>query len=80
MKGCRISTKEIGTRKSTRHAGVFKNFLILVVFSYKSQALKNIVVETVDQVGKRLEYISRAGVIRLDKLKKYRACHRGDIE
>ncbi len=44
----RRSTKEIETRKSTGHAGVFENFLIREVFSDKSQVQRNIVVETVD--------------------------------
>ena len=63
----RRSTKEIETRKSTRHAGVFENFLIREVFSDKSHVQRNIVVETVDQAGKRLDYNSKAGVITLDK-------------
>ncbi|MFD1926514.1 DUF6744 family protein [Sporosarcina siberiensis] len=63
----RRSTKEIETRKSTGHAGVFENFLIREVFSDKSHVQRNIVVEKVDQAGKRLDYNSKAGVITLDK-------------
>ena len=38
------STKEIETRKSTGHAGVFENFIIREVFSEKSHVQRNIVV------------------------------------
>ncbi|MBO0587737.1 DUF6744 family protein [Sporosarcina sp. E16_8] len=65
----RRSTKEIETRKSTGHAGVFENFLIREVFSDKSHVQRNIVVETVNQSGKRLDYNSQAGIITLDKHK-----------
>jgi len=34
----RISAKEIETRKSTGHVGVFENFFIREVFSDKSQS------------------------------------------
>ena len=63
----RRSTKEIETRKSTGHAGVFENFLIREVFSDKNHVQRNIVVEKVNQAGKRLDYNSQAGVITLDK-------------
>ena len=59
------STKEIETRKSTAHAGVFENFLIREVFSDKSHVQRNIVVGKVIQEGKRLDYNGKAVVITL---------------
>ncbi|MEB6549669.1 hypothetical protein MXL46_11285 [Heyndrickxia sporothermodurans] len=63
----RRATKEIETKKSTATANVFENYLIREVFSDKDQIQRNIVVETVDQSGKRLDYDSQAGVITLNK-------------
>lgn len=63
----RRATKEIETKKSTATANVFENYLIREVFSDKDQIQRNIVVETVDQTGKRLDYDSQAGVITPNK-------------
>ncbi|WP_262173167.1 DUF6744 family protein [Saccharococcus sp. Marseille-Q5394] len=63
----RRATKEIETRKATSQTGVFENYLIREVFSDKDYVQRNIVVESVNQAGKRLEYNSKAGVITLDK-------------
>ena len=53
------STKEIETRKSTVHVGIFENFFIREVFSDKSQVQRNIVVETADHAGKRGQYVKK---------------------
>ncbi|MCM3711096.1 DUF6744 family protein [Sporosarcina luteola] len=63
----RRATKEIETRKATSQTGVFENYLIREVFSDKDYVQRNIVVESVNQAGKRLDYNSKAGVITLDK-------------
>jgi hypothetical protein len=63
----RRATKEIETRKATSKTGVFENYLIREVFSDKDYVQRNIVVESVNQAGKRLDYNSKAGVITLDK-------------
>ena len=63
----RRATKEIETRKATANAGVFENYLIREVFADKDYVQRNIVVESVNQAGKRLDYNSKAGVITLDK-------------
>jgi hypothetical protein len=63
----RRATKEIESRKATANAGVFENYLIQEVFADKDYVQRNIVVESVNQAGKRLDYNSRARVITLDK-------------
>lgn len=63
----RRATKEIETKKATGEANVYKNYLVREVFSDKETVQRNIVVETVDQSGKRLDYDSQAGIITLDK-------------
>lgn len=63
----RRATKEIEAKKSTATANVFENYLIREVFADKEQIHRNIVVETVDQTGKRLNYNSQAGIITLNK-------------
>lgn len=63
----RRATKEIETKKATGQANVFENYLIREVFSDRDQIQRNLVVETVDQSGKRLDYDSQAGIITLDK-------------
>lgn len=63
----RRATKESETKKATGTAGVFKNYLVREVFSDKDMVQRNIVIETVDQSGKRLDYESEAGIMRLDK-------------
>ena len=63
----RRATKEIESRKATADAGVFENYLIREVFADKDYVQRNIVVESVNQAGQRLDYHSKAGVITLDK-------------
>lgn len=63
----RRATKEIEVKKGTAQTNVFKNYLIREVFADKDMIQRNIVVETVDQSGKRLDYESNAGIITLDK-------------
>ena len=65
----RRATKEIETRKATANAGVFENYLIREVFADKDYVQRNIVMESVNQAGKRLDYHSKSGVITLDKKK-----------
>lgn len=63
----RRATKEIESKKATGNAGVYNNYLVREVFSDNKYVQRNIVVETVDQQGKRLAYDSEAGIITLDK-------------
>lgn len=63
----RRATSEIQTRKATAQADVYENYLVREVYSDKDMVQRNIVVETVDQRGKRLDYNSRAAVLTLDK-------------
>ncbi|MGE7920697.1 DUF6744 family protein [Viridibacillus sp. NPDC093762] len=66
----RRATKEAECKKATNVAGVYKNYIIREVYSDKDMIQRNIVVETVDQNGKRLDYDSQSGVVRLDKATK----------
>lgn len=66
----RRATKESETKRATDKSGVFKNYLIREVFSDDDFIQRNIVIETVDQSGKRLNYESEAGIVRLDKKNK----------
>lgn len=63
----RRATKEIEQRKATSNPSVFENILIREVFSDKETVQRNIVIETVDQNGKRLSYDPKAGIVTLDK-------------
>lgn len=63
----RRATKEIEQRKETSQPNIFKNILVREVFSDKQAVQRNLVVETVDQSGKRLSYDSQAAVISLNK-------------
>lgn len=63
----RRATKEIETKKATTQTGVFENYLIREVFSDRDQVQRNIVVETVDQSGKKLDYESNSGIVTLNK-------------
>ena len=64
----RRATKEIEIRKATANAGVFENYMIREVFVDRDYVQRNIVVESVNQAGKRLDYHSKAErVITLDK-------------
>ena len=50
---------------------VFENYPIREVFADKYYLQRNIVVESVNQAGKRLDYNSKAGVITLDKKNEF---------
>lgn len=63
----RRATKEVETRKLTDVANIYENYIIREVFADSDTVQRNIVVETVDQNGKRLDYNSEAAVITLDK-------------
>lgn len=63
----RRATKESETKRETSTAGVFRNYIIREVYADKDIAQRNIVIETVDQSGKRLDYQAEAGIIRLHK-------------
>lgn len=63
----RRATSEIQTKRSTAQAGVHENYLVREVYYDKDMVQRNVVVETVDQKGKRLNYDSQAAVITLDK-------------
>ena len=63
----RRATKESECKRETSKIGVYKNYIIREVFSDTETVQRNIVVETVDQTGKRLDYNPQAGVITLHK-------------
>src|SRR5690606_955621 len=64
----RRATKEIESRKQkTTTSGVYKNYLVREVYSDKKMIQRNIVVETVDQNGRRLDYDGQAAILILDK-------------
>ncbi|QZT33660.1 hypothetical protein HUR95_15750 [Caldalkalibacillus thermarum TA2.A1] len=64
----RRATKEVECRKKeTSQPGVYKNYLVREVYSDKKMVQRNIVVETVDQKGKRLDYEGQAALLVLDK-------------
>lgn len=64
----RRATKEIQRRKvQTSDPGKFQNFLVREVFSDNTAIQRNIVIETVDQSGKRLNYDAKAAVMTLTK-------------
>lgn len=64
----RRATREIQCKKvSTSDPKVFLNFLTREVYSDNDLIQRNIVIEKVDQSGKRLEYNSTATIILLDK-------------
>src|SRR5690606_38538410 len=65
MDAFRRATKEIETRLNTSQAGVFENYLVREVSIDEKQIQRNIVIETVDQSGKRLDYDSQAAIITL---------------
>src|SRR5699024_877018 len=60
------ATKEVEQLKATSRPNVFENILVREVLSVKEGVQRKLVVETVDQNGKRLSYKSEAGVITLD--------------
>lgn len=64
----RRATKEVQRKKvPTADPNKFQNFLVREVFSDNKMVQRNIVIETVDQSGKRLDYNSKATVMTLIK-------------
>jgi hypothetical protein len=64
----RRATKEVQRKKvPTSDPNIFQNFLIREVYSDNKVVQRNIVIETVDQSGKRLNYDSKATVMTLNK-------------
>ncbi|MFC2946782.1 DUF6744 family protein [Virgibacillus sediminis] len=63
----RRATKELEQRKTTINPDVFENVLVREVFSDSTSVQRNLVIESVDQHGKRLSYEPEAGIITLDK-------------
>lgn len=63
----RRATKEVEQRKQTSNPNVFYNILVREVYSDQKSIQRNIVIETVDQNGKRLSYKPKSAVITLDK-------------
>lgn len=63
----RRATQEIKTKKKTDQRGVHLNYLIREVYSDRTMIQRNIVCETVDQQGKRLDYNGQAAILVLDK-------------
>jgi hypothetical protein len=64
----RRATKEVECRKKeTSKPGVFKNYLVREVYYDKKMVQRNIVIETVDQNGRRLDYEGQAAILILDK-------------
>jgi hypothetical protein len=64
----RRATREIQRKKvPTSDTKVFLNFLTREVYSDSDSIQRNIVIEQVDQSGKRLDYNSTATVIQFDK-------------
>src|SRR5699024_3488429 len=67
----RRETKEMEQRKGTSQPNVFQDVLMREVYADKKAVQRNIVVETVDQNGKRLSYSPQSAVITLDKNKDH---------
>ncbi|MFD1363181.1 DUF6744 family protein [Lentibacillus salinarum] len=63
----RRATQEVKTRRKTNQKDVHLNYLIREVYSDPTMIQRNIVCETVDQQGKRLDYDGQAAVLLLDK-------------
>lgn len=64
----RRATKEVQRKKvPTASSNVFLNYLVREVYSDKNIVQRNIVIETVDQSGKRLSYSPNATVMKLSK-------------
>lgn len=64
----RRATKAVEQRKPSDTPGVARNFLVREVSSDREVIQRNIVCEIVDEKGKRLEYITDAGIMKLDKV------------
>ena len=64
----RRATKEVQRKKvPTSDPNMFQNFLVREVYSDNKLIQRNIVIETVDHNGKRLDYDSNATVMQLNK-------------
>lgn len=63
----RRATQDVKTHKKTNQKGVYLNYLIREVYSDRNMVQRNIVCETVDQKGRRLNYDGQAAILRLDK-------------
>lgn len=64
----RRATTEVQRKKvPTNDPNIFQNFLVREVYSDNKMVQRNIVIETVDQSGKRLDYNSKATVMTLLK-------------
>lgn len=63
----RRATREVQRRRPTSEAGIHQNLLIREVASSNELIQRNIVLETVDQNDKKLNYETKSGVIKLDK-------------
>ena len=66
-----VGRQRVETRKATAKAGYLKNYPIREVFAGKYYLQRNIIVESVNQAGKRLDYNSKTGVITLDKKNEF---------
>lgn len=63
----RRATREVQRRRPTSKAGIYQNLLIREVASDNEMIQRNIVLETVDQNDKKLDYETKSGIIKLDK-------------
>lgn len=63
----RRATREVQRRRPTSQAGVHQNLLVREVASNNELIQRNIVLETVDQNDKKLNYETKSGIIKLDK-------------
>lgn len=63
----RRATKEVERRQATSQPYVYENILVREVYSDTNAIQRNLVVETVDQNGKRLSYNPKSAVITLKK-------------
>lgn len=63
----RRATREIQTKIPTSNPKIFQNVLVREVVSEKEYVQRNIVIETVDQNNKKLDYATQVGIIRLDR-------------
>lgn len=63
----RRATKEVERRQATSHPQVYENILVREVYSDRNAIQRNLVLETVDQNGKRLSYNPKSAVITLKK-------------
>lgn len=66
----RRATQEAKCKKPTQVPGVYKNYFVRDIYSDRDMIQRNIVVETVDQNGKKLDYDSDEGVVKMDKATK----------